>query len=173
MTAIKQALLIIVISGVLGLGINAISPNAIPYIGQYRELSGGDGPVVPPEASPGDPPFIALDVAHTYWVNGRAVFVDAREPGEFECGTIPGSVNMPFDYLPEGDLAPYFDSVLAGTPKSTPIVTFCSGEECDLSLHLARNMQAKGYTNLHIFFGGAREWENADLEMERRAQCGE
>ena len=40
-----------------------------------------------------------------------------------------------------------------------------------LSLHLARFFNDMGYTNVSIFFGGAREWENFDLEMERRPEC--
>jgi len=99
------------------------------------------------------------------------IFIDARSPEEFACGTIPGAVNIPFDELPEGDLTPYFDSALAGAPRDTRLITFCSGEECDLSLHLARNLQAVGYTDLLIFFGGSREWEKNGLEMERRAKC--
>jgi 3-mercaptopyruvate sulfurtransferase SseA len=64
-----------------------------------------------------------------------------------------------------------FDSTL-GVGPDYPIIVFCSGEECDLSLHLARNMQAVGYTNVAIFFGGAREWEKFGFEVERRRQCG-
>ena len=170
--ALKQLLIILIISTVLGLGVNLFSANRIPYIGDYRELSSGDGPVVPPEAAEGDPPFIGLDVAHLEYVADDAVFIDSRSPEEFACGTIPGSVNIPFEYMPEGDLGPYFDSALGYVPKNTQLITFCSGEECDLSLHLARNLQYEGYDNVKIFFGGAREWENNDLQVERREECG-
>ncbi len=173
MKAITQAIIILILAAVLGLGINLFSPNKIPYIGDYRELSSGQGPIVPPDAAPGDPPFIGLDVAHLQWNDHSAIFVDARDSEEFDCGTIPGSINIQFDYLPDGDLRPFFDSALGGVPTDTRIITFCSGEECDLSLHLARNLQAFGYTNVQIFFGGAREWEEAGLKMERRTDCGE
>jgi len=170
---IKQLVILLLLSAGFGLGLNLVSPNAIPYFGTYRSLSNGDGPIVPPDAAAGDPPFIGLDVANLEFNDGRAIFVDAREESEFVCGTIPGSINIPFDYLPDGDLANYFDSCLAGALENTVIITYCSGEECDLSLHLARNMQAFGYTNLTIFFGGSREWEKAGLEMERRVECAD
>lgn len=172
MTGIKQALLILIVTVIVALGVNLVHPDSIPYIGDWRELSSGDGPIVPPEAGEGDPPFIALDKAHVEFVAGNTVFVDARDPSEFECGTIPGSINIPFDYLPYDGLDQYFDSTLAGVAKDDPIVVFCSGEECDLSLHLARNLQDFGYTNLMIFFGGSREWEENGLKMERRVDCG-
>ena len=143
----KQLLALLLLAVVIGLTINAISPNGIPLIGKYRTLSNGDGPIVPPNAQIGD------------------------HPDEFVCGTIPGSINMPFEYLPEGDLGKYFDSVLSGSAHDKTLITFCSGEECDLSLHLGRNLNVYGYNNVLIFFGGSREWEKFGLEVERRAEC--
>jgi rhodanese-related sulfurtransferase len=166
-TVLKQMVFLLIISAALGLGVNMISPNAIPYLGAYRELSSGSGPVIPPAA---DPPFIGIDVAQMEHATSKTLFVDARNKEEFECGTIPGAVNLSFEDLPADSLGKYIDSVLQ-VAKDYSIITFCSGEECDLSLHLGRNLQRLGYTNLKIFFGGAREWEKNGLEMERRKQC--
>ena len=73
----------------------------------------------------------------------------------------------------EDDLEGYLNDALNGTPKDASIVIFCSGEECDLSLHLARNMQFLGYTRVMIFFGVSREWVKFRLEVERRSNCDE
>jgi len=167
----KQILYVSLLSIVLGLGVNLVAPDAIPYIGNYRDLSSGDGPIVPPEAQAGDPPFIAVDLAELEYSTGQAIFIDTRDSEEYECGTIPGSICIPFEYLPEHDLDQYLDSALAKAPRDTLFILFCSGEECDLSLHLARNMQDIGYTNMAIFFGGSREWEKHGLEIERRREC--
>lgn len=169
--AFKQAVILLILAAVIGLGSNQFHPNSISYIGDYRDLSSGDGPVVPPTAEAGDPPFIAIDVAQMEFVGGQTTFIDARDPEEFYCGTIPGSVNIPFEYMPDENLAAYIDSALSGAPKDQALITFCSGEECDLSLHLARNLKDLGYTNIAIFFGGSREWENNDLEMQRSPEC--
>jgi rhodanese-related sulfurtransferase len=170
---LKQILIIVVLAAGLGLVVNTFHPNKIPYVGHYRSLSSGEGPIIPPSAEKGDPPFIAIDVAEMEHSNSKTLFVDARDPEEYECGTIPGAINIPFEYLPEDSLAHYFDSALGGVKKDFPIITFCSGEECDLSLQLGRNLQAYGYTNVAIFFGGAREWEKFGLTMERRKNCEE
>jgi rhodanese-related sulfurtransferase len=169
-TALKQGVLLLIVSAVLGLGVNLVSPNGIQMIGAYRDLSTGGGPIVPPAADPNDPPFIGIDVAQMEHATGKTLFVDARNKEEFDCGTIPGSINLAFEELPADSLQRYVDSVL-NVPKDQPIVVFCSGEECDLSLHLGRNLKRFDYTNLMIFFGGAREWEKFGLEMERRKQC--
>ncbi|UCD63341.1 MAG: rhodanese-like domain-containing protein [Candidatus Zixiibacteriota bacterium] len=168
---LRQFVIIILVAAVAGVGLNLVSPNRIDFIGKYRSLSSGDGPIVPPTAEPGDPPFISIEVAELEHSNYQVVFIDARDAGEFVCGTIPGSVNIPFEYLPEGDLRPYIDSVLGGLPGDYHFIIFCSGEECDLSLHLGRTMQELGYTNLSIFFGGWREWVQFGLDVERRESC--
>ncbi len=169
---IRQALVLLIVSTVFGLGVNLVSPNKIDYIGQYRSLHTGEGPVVPPAAMEGDPPFIDINLAQLEFATKSSLFVDARDLSEWECGTIPGAVDVPFEGLPEGELGPYLDSALTYAPKDKAIIIFCSGEECDLSLMLGRLLQKEGYTNLSIFFGGAREWEKAGFEMERRQKCG-
>ncbi|MEW5795761.1 MAG: rhodanese-like domain-containing protein [Candidatus Zixiibacteriota bacterium] len=169
----RQFFVLLLLAAVLGLLLNTVSPNRIPWIGNYRNLSSGEGPIVPPDAQEGDPPFVDINQAQMEFELGLATFVDARDREEFVCGTIPGSVNVPFEYLPEGDLVPYFDSAFGGISRDKALVVFCSGEECDLSLHLARNLRQYGYTNVLIFFGGAREWEKFGLEVERRAECAD
>ncbi len=169
---IRQAILLLIISTALGLGINLVSPNRVELVGKFRDLSNGDQPIVPPTAEPGDPPFIGINEAQMEFSTGSPLFLDTRDAEDFECGTIPGSINIPFEALPEGDLAKYFDSAL-GVAKDYPIIAFCSGEDCDLSLHMGRNLQLIGYTNIAIFFGGSREWEKFGLEMQRRKSCGD
>ena len=61
---IKQIFILLIVSILLGVGVNVISPNKIPFIGNYRDLSSGDGPIVPPSAQAGDPPFIASMGCH-------------------------------------------------------------------------------------------------------------
>jgi rhodanese-related sulfurtransferase len=169
---VKQSLILVIVASFFSLAVNLVSPNKIDFIGKFRDLHGSTGPIVPPSAEPGDPPFIDVNEAQMEHATSKTIFVDARNRDEFECGTIPGSINIPFEGLPEGDLGKYFDSTLSGVPKDDPIIVFCSGEECDLSTQLARNLKRVGYTSLAIFFGGAREWEKFGLEMERRKQCG-
>lgn len=170
---LKQTLILLILAVMAGTARNLIFPEGIEWVGKWRSLSSSDGPIVPPSAEEGDPPFIAIDVAEMEHTLGKALFVDARDPEEFVCGTIPGSINIPFEQMPEGNLSGYFDSAMGGIAKEQVIIVFCSGEECDLSLHLSRNLQEFNYSNLMIFFGGAREWEKFELELERGGDCVE
>lgn len=167
---IRQLILWAVLAAVAALATNAVR-SSLPLIGEYRELSTGDGPIIPPSASEGDPPFIDINAAQLEFSLKQSLFVDAREPVEFVCGTIPGSKNLPFESLPEGDLTTHVDSLLGHTPKETAMIVFCSGEECEASLHMARAMQDLGYSKLSVFFGGYREWEKFELPIERTEDC--
>ena len=169
--AFKQLLILLALSAALALGINLVSPNAIPVVGKYRTVSTSGQPVVPPTAEPGDPPFIDIGQARLEFDLGTALFLDSRSLEEFECGTIPGSINVPFEYMPEGDLTEYLDSSFSGAPFDQPIIIFCSGEECEVSLHMGRFLLTSNYSNPMIFFGGSREWEQAGFDIERRVEC--
>lgn len=169
----KQLLILLALSIVLALGVNLVSPNAIPLVGKYRSISVSGGPVVPPTAELGDPPFIDINRARLEYDMGTALFLDSRSVEEFECGTIPGSINIPFEYMPDGDLTEYLDSAFVGAAFDKTIIIYCSGEECDLSLHMGRFLLTSGYANPMVFFGGSREWEQSGFEVERRAKCGD
>lgn len=169
----KQALLLLVFSTVIALGVNQFSSKALPLVGSYRELSTGEGPIVPPSATKGDPPFIDINTANMEFATKTAIFLDARDSAEFNCGTIPGALSVPFEQMPEDHEAEFVDERLKAYPKDQRFITFCSGEECDLSLQLGRFMKAHGYTNLEIFFGGATEWKKFKLDMEKRGTCAE
>lgn len=175
MRIFRQIAFVLVGATFIALAVNSISPNGIAVIGDYPEIdTSRTKPVVPPEADEGDPPYISYAVAKLDHNDGRAIFVDSRDSAEYTCGTIPGAINIPFEYMPEDDdLGPYFDSALAGAARDNRIVVFCSGEECDLSVHLARNLIIYEYSDLVIFFGGSREWKRFSGDLERRPECGE
>jgi len=171
---LKQALSLLILSTVVAVLANVVSPHRLDFVGKWRDLSSGDGPIIPPAAAKGDPPFIEINTAQMEYTTGGVLFIDARDPVEYNCGTIPGAINIPFEYLPEeDDMKPYLDSALGGIPPDRHIITFCSGEECDLSLQLGRLLRDYGYSNISIFFGGAREWEKFGLEVQRRDTCDE
>lgn len=158
---LRQSLLIIILSAALAVATNSFSPNRIPWVGSWPSISGSDSIIVPPSYVEGDPPFISLDDAAAKYQSRGVVFIDARLPEDYAVGHIKGAVNLPFDYLDQ-----YYDQVLSEYGPSDEFVIYCSGEECELSLHLGRYMMSKGFSKVFVFFGGWREWEKARLPVE-------
>jgi phage shock protein E len=78
-------------------------------------------------------------------LDAGATLIDVREPAELTQGTIPGSLNIPLDSLPQRIAAAVPDS-------SAAIVCFCRGGNRG-SLAAAELLDL-GYTNVKSIAGG-------------------
>ncbi|HEY5695501.1 MAG TPA: rhodanese-like domain-containing protein [Candidatus Saccharimonadales bacterium] len=68
------------------------------------------------------------------------IFIDVREPYEYEAGHVKGALNIPPFELMRGA------SELKEIPKDAPLVLYChSGSRSNAAMHILRTM---GYTNL-------------------------
>jgi len=83
----------------------------------------------------------ALDLA-------KGSIIDVRYTGDYHRGHIKGAVSLPFYRLDKIDL-----------PKDRPIVTYCSGIGCSLSMDATAKLTQMGYTNVRYLLGGIAEWE--------------
>lgn len=106
------------------------------------------------------PKAIKIDFAYNLFKQGIK-FIDARPPEEYAGGHIKGAVNIPF-YGSEN-----YESVLNEINKNEAIVTYCSGDDCDLSILLADEIFAKGFKKVYIFFGGWNDWQVKNYPIEK------
>ncbi len=159
---IKRILIIVLLSVILAGLNNLVNPNKIEWVGFWPTVTDSDTAWFSPSYEEGDPPTLLLEQAFDRYVDGSYVFLDAREPIEYQEGHIKGAYNLSYDYFEE-----QWDSIKTWLPKDTSIVTYCSGSECEASLYLARLLvEDYGYTNVEIFFGGWRIWEKHKLPIE-------
>jgi len=157
-----RAFLIAALWLLVAVAVNAVSPRQIAWVGAWPSTYGTDSAAVPPSYVEGDRPILRLDEAIAKYQSAEVVFLDAREPEDYAYGHIARAVNLPFDYYDE-----YADSVLGQIDKSADIVTYCGGEDCELSLYLARQLVNDGYPRVAIFFGGYGAWEEAGMPLEK------
>ena len=80
------------------------------------------------------------------------VWLDVREPDEYEQGAIPGAV-----HLPRGQLE--FQVEGRVPDKSAPVVVYCAGGV--RSAFAAKTMQDLGYTDVQSLVGGFNKWKDA------------
>ena len=91
--------------------------------------------------------------------------IDAREPVEFAAGHIPGAVNMPFDTsISDPVLLESFDA------QGKPIVVYCGGHTCELSMKLGHALVAAGKTRVFVYTGGWPEWSEMKYPVEQGAK---
>ena len=162
---ITQILVILFVSAVVAVAINAGRTNGIAFIGNWPSgTRSGDEPIEPPSAEEGDPPFLTIDDAVAQYQNADIIFIDSRDPEDYEYGHIRRAISIPFDYLDE-----YWDGVIADLDREARYVVYCSGSECETSLHLGRYLQDLGFEHISVFYGGWSEWEDNNLPVTREA----
>lgn len=91
--------------------------------------------------------------------HGTALFVDAREPGEYTAGHLRGAVNVP----PSAIFA-NIERVTSLVASDQIIIVYCGGGGCDASHNVADALRRDfGYTNVAIFEKGWEEIERSPL----------
>lgn len=112
-----------------------------------------------------------MEFVADYVETDRGLLIDARLPGLYDAGTIPGSVNLPFNLFSPRD-NPFFEPVIrqvGGLPRADGswdlsgakhLLLFCSGPWCDQSTRAIRNLISIGYPpfKLHYYRGGMQSW---------------
>ncbi len=84
------------------------------------------------------------------------LFIDVREPNEWNLGHIPGALHIPRGILEQ--------NIEAVAPRDRRIVLYCaSGNRTALA---ADALQQMGYTNVASMAGGIRGWAEAGGEIE-------
>lgn len=105
---------------------------------------------------------IAIKLARAYELfNNGIKFIDARPKEEFDDGHIKDAINIPF-YQSE-----QYENVLNKISKDEVIITYCSGEDCDLSIMLGDELFEKGYKKVYVFYGGWNDWLDAGYPVGR------
>ena len=70
----------------------------------------------------------------------KAVFVDVREPEEYQRGHVEGAINLPPSEIVAGAVK------LKDLPKDTPLVLYCiSGSRSNVSKNI---LESLGFTNV-------------------------
>lgn len=123
-------------------------------------------PMVP---APGVTPIGELELME-FLQDPEAVVIDGRIRPEFEAGTIPGAVSVPYteaaDRLGELGCEPDFEGFICeGThPK---VALFCNGPWCGQSPTAARRMIEAGYPAelIHYYRGGMQMWRMLGLTV--------
>jgi rhodanese-related sulfurtransferase len=165
--SLREASFIVLSSVILGLVYNAVSPRGIDLIRKEKPLSWSidRSRHAAPSTSP-RPTFINVDEAVKIFQRGDGLFIDARHEDEFSEGHIKGAISLPLSTLEA------HPDLVRGLPKDTLIVTYCSGEQCALSIDLGERLALLGFANVKVFFSGWPEWEKRNLPIETAAHEG-
>ena len=155
-TAFRQAVGLLLMAVLFGLIVNQVRSDSIPLMGDWS-----------PEARItlkfGKNILIPFDEAKDKFFTGGVVFVDARPLELYQEGHIQGALNVP---LAEFDRM--IEKVVMDLPEDALIVTYCDGEDCDLSAELALKLKEIGYENVRVLHNGWGLWKDHQLPSQAK-----
>jgi len=133
---------------------NLVSPNKIPWSEDWSHY-------IEAKALEGGITLITSAQAWERFEKGTAIFLDARPNTDYETGHIPSALSLPYDAIED-----HFMNVQMLLTPEQPIVTYCSGEECDESFLLTTFLRDQGFTNVVLFAGGIEAWKKSGYPEE-------
>ena len=162
-STIRQALVIVIISAVIGGFLNLIRADRVPWISTQVSLMFIDpgNPVSPDSLKNVLLPYpmgILMDGLQAL-VGKEGVIIDSRLPDFYKEGHIVGAINIPFEEID------HYVTTLMEIPQDTMTVLYCDGSDCDLSYDLAMYMIDIGYLTVYVYEGGWEEWSAAALPV--------
>jgi rhodanese-related sulfurtransferase len=110
-----------------------------------------------------EPKAITLEQAYSLF-NKEVKFVDARDESDYQSGYITNSINIPFDDFDN------HKQKLDLLSKEKPLVIYCAGTDCDLSILLGNLLFEQGYKQVYVFFGGWNEWLEANYPTNQSSE---
>ena len=159
--SVKELIILIGITTITALFANWISPKGIALLGEWDTARG----VITAKAK--DDIIIRkieiedIGTAKSIYDTGLAVFVDARAKDMYDQGHIAGAVSWPMQ-----EFEAQIEAFLKKYDPATPVVTYCSGRECDDSHKLAQLIISLGYTDVKVFVDGYPGWISKGYPIE-------
>ncbi len=158
-STLQQILLIIGLSIILGVFRNIMLDDTLTWKKENRKLDVISDFIIPRFMV--EPLAIDIEFAHYLHTKNQAVFIDARDIDDYETGHISDAINIPFDDIDN------YESVIIGLDPDFPVVIYCSGGECDLSVDLGDLLfDEYDFSNVLIFEGGYPNWKELGYLIE-------
>ena len=101
--------------------------------------------------------IVSLEFSKYYFDKNSAIFIDARDPEDYEAGHIQNSINIPYDYYED------YEEIIDELDDTAIYIIYCNGSECSLSIDLADYLyNEKLFEKVLIFEGGWPEWRDSN-----------
>ncbi len=152
--AIWQAAGIIVLACFLAASVNLLRDSGIPFLGDWSADTRFTD-------DSGQSLVISLKEASRLYAENKAVFVDARPEYQYDRGRIKGAVSLPWQ-----DADDRFLEVTDRLEGKETIITYCDGENCELSHELALFLSDMGFEDVRVLVNGWAKWRNAGLPTQ-------
>jgi len=171
----KEIFVILLISILIGLIANALSPNGIALIRDDSERFLIDSSKTKSDnfknqrgklnkAGFYQPVNIPVETAKILFDDG-ILFVDGREPAEFQQGHIQGAINIDYKIFKDKTKEEK-NEIMKDIRKDQAVVSYCGSDSCEISIDNAYEMAKVGFDDMKIYLGGYKEWKQFGYPIE-------
>jgi len=106
-----------------------------------------------------DAPYVKDVIA-----KGKATVIDARPfKRKYAKGHVPGAISLPNSMFKK-------EAAKLPADKKSPLIFYCGGFKCPLSVKSAMQAKAMGYTNVKLFQAGFPAWKKAGFPIAKGAE---
>ncbi|HQI80865.1 MAG TPA: rhodanese-like domain-containing protein [Deltaproteobacteria bacterium] len=149
-----NAFWMVALAVIVGVVFNMARPAGIPFVGDWS-------PKAVTDIHAGDLEVIHVDDAFDLLSQEKALFIDAREPGAFAGGHIPGSVN-----ITPGQAAERLGEVRTMLETGKTLIAYCYDVDCPLAAELVRRLGELGIRNIKVMPEGWTGWMDRGYPYE-------
>ncbi|WP_299982592.1 rhodanese-like domain-containing protein [Desulfobacula sp.] len=141
---------------------NHFSPSGIALFGQWQTSNG-----VVNAISKTDPVNASIEINNPEIIQRiiqkkERMVLDVRPFEFYEEGHLPGALSFP---LMEFDIV--IGKLLEMTDQHSPLLIYCSSFECMDSHNFATNLNGMSFTNVKVYPGGFRQWQEMGYDIEK------
>lgn len=109
-----------------------------------------------------DIPVLPLKDSYRVFEGKAALFIDARDPQEYDAGHIPDAINVPYDQI---SLPKYRNNISAWN-KNRRIVVYCNTHICSVSYTCVEDLIYRGFDRV-IIAEGYMQWVEKGYPVEK------
>ncbi len=156
-----EVVILLSISVIVAFTTNYFSPKGIALFGEWDTSKGVVTAKSKEDVVVRDLEIPDILMAKKMYDTGKHLFIDARDPMSYEDGHVKGAISLPI-----GQFYEIIDDFISQYPLTTPLITYCSGRECDDSHKLAHQFMEEGYAHVNVFIDGYSAWETEGYPIE-------
>lgn len=86
--------------------------------------------------------------------------INVLDPEQFRKEHVPGSANVP---LSDSRFVERVEQIVGD--KNSEVIVYCASRECDASEKAGAKLEEAGFTNVHDFEGGMKEWKGSGMTV--------
>jgi len=141
---------------------NHFSPFGIALFGQWQTSNGVVNAISKTDLVNASIEINNPEIIRRIIQEKKRIILDVRPLEFYEEGHLPGALPFP---LMEFDTV--IGTLLEMTDQQSPILIYCSGFECMDSHNFATNLENMRFTNVKVYPGGFRQWQEMGYDIEK------